>query len=75
MLSKIECIARNWATVRGSVTDTLPPIALHGKLARIDDDLTIVHSSNFNIRSTHYNTEAGLAVHNAHLFEKEETPA
>jgi phosphatidylserine/phosphatidylglycerophosphate/cardiolipin synthase-like enzyme len=40
----------------------LPPIALHGKLLRIDDRLSVVHSSNFNIRSTYYNTEAGLAV-------------
>jgi len=40
----------------------MPPIALHGKMVRIDDALTIVHSSNFNIRSTFYNTEAGLAV-------------
>jgi phosphatidylserine/phosphatidylglycerophosphate/cardiolipin synthase-like enzyme len=40
----------------------MPPIALHGKLARIDDRLVIIHSSNFNIRSTFYNTEAGLAV-------------
>ncbi len=28
------------------------------------DELTIVHSSNFNIRSTYYNTEAGVAVLN-----------
>ena len=40
----------------------MPPVALHGKVARFDDELTIVHSSNFNIRSTYYNTEAGLAV-------------
>jgi len=40
----------------------MPPIALHGKVVRVDQDLTIVHSSNFNIRSTYYNTEAGLAV-------------
>ena len=39
-----------------------PPMALHGKLARIDDEITIVHSSNFNIRSTYYNTEAGVVV-------------
>lgn len=42
----------------------MPPVALHGKVVRIDDDLTIVHSSNFNIRSTYYNTEAGVAVLN-----------
>jgi phosphatidylserine/phosphatidylglycerophosphate/cardiolipin synthase-like enzyme len=40
----------------------MPPIALHGKIARVDDALTIVHSSNFNIRSAYYNTEAGVAV-------------
>jgi phosphatidylserine/phosphatidylglycerophosphate/cardiolipin synthase-like enzyme len=40
----------------------MPPIALHGKIARMDQALTIVHSSNFNIRSTYYNTEAGVAV-------------
>ena len=28
----------------------------------VDDDLSIIHSSNFNIRSTYYNTEAGVAV-------------
>jgi len=42
----------------------MPPVALHGKVVRIDDELTIVHSSNFNIRSTYYNTEAGVAVLN-----------
>lgn len=42
----------------------MPPVALHGKAVRIDDELTIIHSSNFNIRSTYYNTEAGLAVMN-----------
>jgi phosphatidylserine/phosphatidylglycerophosphate/cardiolipin synthase-like enzyme len=40
----------------------IPPVALHGKIVRIDNDLTIVHSSNFNIRSTYYNSEAGIAV-------------
>lgn len=40
----------------------LPPVALHGKIVRIDSELTIVHSSNFNIRSAYYNTEAGVAV-------------
>ncbi len=42
----------------------MPPVALHGKVVRVDDELTIVHSSNFNIRSTYYNTEAGVAVLN-----------
>jgi phosphatidylserine/phosphatidylglycerophosphate/cardiolipin synthase-like enzyme len=40
----------------------MPPVALHGKVFRVDDELSIVHSSNFNIRSTYYNTEAGVAV-------------
>jgi phosphatidylserine/phosphatidylglycerophosphate/cardiolipin synthase-like enzyme len=40
----------------------MPPVALHGKVVRVDDELTIVHSSNFNIRSIFYNTEAGVAV-------------
>jgi len=46
----------------GCSPPTMPPMALHGKVARIDDELTVVHSSNFNIRSTYYNTEAGLVV-------------
>jgi phosphatidylserine/phosphatidylglycerophosphate/cardiolipin synthase-like enzyme len=40
----------------------MPPSALHGKIMLVDDELSIVHSSNFNIRSTYYNTEAGVAV-------------
>jgi len=46
----------------GCIPQLLPPIALHGKMVRVDDDLSIVHSSNFNIRSTYYNTEEGVAV-------------
>jgi len=46
----------------GCTPEIYPPVALHGKLVRIDDDVTIVHSSNFNIRSTYYNTEAGVVV-------------
>jgi phosphatidylserine/phosphatidylglycerophosphate/cardiolipin synthase-like enzyme len=46
----------------GCQSELMPPIALHGKLALVDDELSIVHSSNFNIRSTYYNTEAGVAV-------------
>jgi putative cardiolipin synthase len=42
--------------------DLTPPIALHGKMARFDDELSIVTSSNFNIRSAYYNTEAGVVV-------------
>ena len=44
------------------VPSIMPPVALHGKVVRVDDELAIVHSSNFNIRSTYYNTEAGVAV-------------
>ena len=40
----------------------MPPVALHGKMLRVDDEISIVHSSNFNIRSTYYNTEAGVVV-------------
>jgi phosphatidylserine/phosphatidylglycerophosphate/cardiolipin synthase-like enzyme len=40
----------------------MPPVALHGKMVLVDDELSIIHSSNFNIRSTYYNTEAGIAV-------------
>ncbi len=46
----------------GCIPQLLPPIALHGKMVRVDDDLSIVHSSNFNIRSTYYNTEEGVVV-------------
>jgi len=42
--------------------ELMPPVALHGKLVLVDDELSIIHSSNFNIRSTYYNTEAGVAV-------------
>ena len=40
----------------------MPPIAIHGKMLRVDDEISIVHSSNFNYRSTYYNTEAGVVV-------------
>ncbi len=40
----------------------MPPVALHGKMLLIDEEISIIHSSNFNIRSTYYNTEAGVAV-------------
>jgi phosphatidylserine/phosphatidylglycerophosphate/cardiolipin synthase-like enzyme len=46
----------------GCHPELMPPGALHGKMMLMDDELSIVHSSNFNIRSTYYNTEAGLAV-------------
>ncbi|HOC42048.1 MAG TPA: phosphatidylserine/phosphatidylglycerophosphate/cardiolipin synthase family protein [Thermoanaerobaculales bacterium] len=51
----------------------VPPVALHGKLLRVDDVLTIVHSSNFNIRSTYYNTEAGVVVRDAAFNAEVET--
>jgi phosphatidylserine/phosphatidylglycerophosphate/cardiolipin synthase-like enzyme len=47
-----------------------PPLALHGKLVLVDDEISIVHSSNFNIRSTYYNTEAGVVVLD-HVFNRE----
>jgi len=47
----------------GCTPELMPPIALHGKMVRMDDDISIVHSSNFNIRSTYYNTEEGVVVH------------
>jgi putative cardiolipin synthase len=46
----------------GCRPELMPPIALHGKMALVDDELSIIHSSNFNIRSTYYNTEAGVAI-------------
>lgn len=49
----------------GCVPELMPPVALHGKMLRVDDDLSIVHSSNFNIRSTYYNTEAGVVIRGA----------
>jgi phosphatidylserine/phosphatidylglycerophosphate/cardiolipin synthase-like enzyme len=44
------------------VPERLPGRSVHAKLVRIDDRVGIVHSSNFNYRSTHYNTEAGVLV-------------
>ena len=46
----------------GCRPELMPPSALHGKMMLLDDELSIIHSSNFNIRSTYYNTEAGVAV-------------
>ena len=46
----------------GCIPQLLPPVALHGKMVRVDDDISIIHSSNFNIRSTYYNTEEGVVV-------------
>jgi putative cardiolipin synthase len=46
----------------GCRPELMPPSALHGKMVLVDDELSIIHSSNFNIRSTYYNTEAGVAV-------------
>ena len=46
----------------GCEASLLPPVALHGKLLRVDDEVSVIHSSNFNYRSTYYNTEAGVVV-------------
>ncbi len=46
----------------GCRPELMPPSALHGKMMLVDDELSIIHSSNFNIRSTYYNTEAGVVV-------------
>jgi phosphatidylserine/phosphatidylglycerophosphate/cardiolipin synthase-like enzyme len=54
----------------GCSPPTMPPMAVHGKVARIDDELTMVHSSNFNIRSTYYNTEAGLVMMDRRLNQE-----
>jgi len=73
LIQLIEGGVEVWSwRANGDVQDTIdasdchpavmPPIALHGKMVRVDDDLSIVHSSNFNIRSTYYNTEAGVVV-------------
>ena len=50
--------------------ELMPPSALHGKMMLVDDELSIVHSSNFNIRSTYYNTEAGLAIYDRGFNQK-----
>ena len=73
LIQLIEAGAEVWAwRANGNLQDAIeasgcnpqlmPPIALHGKMVRVDDDLSIVHSSNFNIRSTYYNTEEGVVV-------------
>jgi putative cardiolipin synthase len=54
LLSEMEAL--------GCALELMPPVALHGKMVLVDDELSIIHSSNFNIRSTYYNTEAGVAV-------------
>jgi len=54
----------------GCALPLMPPLALHGKLVLVDDEISIVHSSNFNIRSTYYNTEAGAVVLD-HAFNRE----
>jgi len=40
---------------------------LHAKFVRIDNDIVIIHSSNFNYRSSYYNTEAGIVAFDAGL--------
>ncbi len=81
LIRLIEAGAEIWAwradkEVLGQIAEgecelpLLPPIALHGKLVLVDDEFSIIHSSNFNIRSTYYNTEAGAAVLD-HAFNRE----
>jgi phosphatidylserine/phosphatidylglycerophosphate/cardiolipin synthase-like enzyme len=53
---------RDTIAASGCNPQLMPPVALHGKMFRVDDDISIVHSSNFNIRSTYYNTEEGVVV-------------
>ena len=73
LIQLIEAGAEVWAWgANGEVHESIeasgcrpvvmPPIALHGKMVRVDNDISIIHSSNFNIRSTFYNTEAGVVV-------------
>ena len=73
LIQLIEAGAEVWAwkankkvleeiAASGCEFDVLPPIAIHGKMVLVDDEISIIHSSNFNIRSTYYNTEAGVAV-------------
>lgn len=40
---------------------------LHAKSLVVDDDLAMVGSHNFDPRSDHYNTEAGVIVYDAHF--------
>jgi len=40
---------------------------LHAKFVRIDGEIGIVHSSNFNYRSTYYNTEAGVLLFDSRI--------
>ena len=40
----------------------MPPRSLHAKVVRVDREVTIVTASNFNVRSTYYNTEAGALI-------------
>lgn len=54
----------------GCRPELMPPSALHGKMMLVDDELSIIHSSNFNIRSTYYNTEAGVAVLDRHFNQE-----
>jgi putative cardiolipin synthase len=73
LMSLIEAGAEVWVwrgisellhqiEAEGCRPELMPPSALHGKMVLLDDELSIIHSSNFNIRSTYYNTEAGVAV-------------
>jgi len=39
-----------------------PGATLHSKVVRIDNEISIIHSSNFNVRSTYHNVEMGAFV-------------
>ncbi|NOZ94752.1 MAG: phosphatidylserine/phosphatidylglycerophosphate/cardiolipin synthase family protein [Acidobacteria bacterium] len=54
---------RTKACVNSPAASTL----LHAKFVRIDDEIAVVHSSNFNYRSSYYNTEAGIVVFDSGL--------
>ncbi len=56
-----------WAPERTTVAEQcappfVPGILLHAKFLRVDERYALIHSSNFNYRSSYYNTEAGILV-------------
>lgn len=42
-----------------------PSVAIHSKSFVIDDDVVLIGSHNFDPRSAHYNTEAGVLIYDA----------
>jgi phosphatidylserine/phosphatidylglycerophosphate/cardiolipin synthase-like enzyme len=50
------------ASELGCTPPTLPGASLHAKLVHIDNRVAMVHSSNLNYRSVHYNTEIGAIL-------------